>query len=111
MQAEFLPWVALGRGWWVQSTLSLFVEHPWEGVWVGGWGYGVCGPGQGPETRGQECHPGSWEQRWPWLSGRKCGVMGREGSRHLTSKGWAEVKGLQGGQGSSARTEEVEVER
>lgn len=38
MLAEFLPWLALGRGWWVQSsTLSLFMEHPWEGVWVGGW--------------------------------------------------------------------------
>lgn len=111
MRAEFLPWVALGRGWWVQSsTLSLFVEHPWEGVWVGGWGSGVCGPGQGPETGGQECHPGSWGQRQPWLSGRKCGVMGREGSRHLTSKGWAEAKGLRGGQGSSAGTEEVEAE-
>ena len=36
--------------------------------------------------------------------------MGREGSRHLTSKGWAEAEGLWGGQGSSARTKEVEAE-
>ena len=48
--------------------------------------------GWGAETGGQECHPGSWGQRRPRLSGRKCGVMGRESSRHLTSKGWAEAR-------------------